>query len=459
MRKAIAAFSFAATALTFPAHARDTPPVPDQRDCARVLVTRATVDDLEALQADADCFADLEAGWDAVADHSRERQASARGSKRYRENRIAEIKRAIPPTPPAPPPSKPTPAPGYVVSPTLEGAERFHTPFDIKLGLTKAGIPGEYSDTKGAFRFVCGGNGALRRDDPVVYPGQPGKSHLHQPWGNADFTADTTPDSLRQSAATDCNDTRYSLNRSLYWQPALVNDKGEAIQPDLVVVYYKQWASDTGPCTPGAPNFIGKCVGLPNKIRFIFGWDMFDPTAPVKGAVWSCGGNKAKNLADLFAKGCKEGDTLEANTMGQNCWDGKYLDTPDHRSHVAYAGYDNRGRYYCPASHPFTIPQEENKAQWRVTADMIAADGSPRIRLSSDHMLPGGKPGATLHADYMEGWVWEAKQMWQGNCIEKRLSCSSGGLGNGFKLIGAEKPSYGWQNPKARVTLQPTPHH
>lgn len=346
---------------------------------------------------------------------------------------------------------------GYVVSPTLDGAEPVHADFPVAKGLIKSGIPGNYSDTKGAFRFVCGGNGKLAYDDPVIYPGQPGRSHLHQPWGNADFNAHTTPESLRKSAVTDCNDTRYSLNRSLYWQPALINDAGEAIQPDLVVVYYKQWATGSGPCTPGDPKFVGRCVNIPNKIRFVFGWDMFDPNAPVKGAAWVCGKNKGKNLEDLFAQGCKPGDTLTANTMRPNCWDGKYLDTPDHRSHTAYAFYDKRGKYQCPASHPFTIPQEENKAQWRVTPDMIARDGSPRIRLSSDAMLPGAKAGETLHADYMEGWIWEGKKMWYDNCIEKRLNCSAGVMGNGLKMAGAEQPKYGWQNPQPRLKIPRKP--
>lgn len=346
---------------------------------------------------------------------------------------------------------------GFVRALSLDGAEPLHAPFPIAKGLKKSGIPGNYSDTKGAFRFVCGGRGKLRYDDPVLYPGQPGKSHLHQPWGNADFTAHTTAESLRRSAATDCNDTPFSLNRSLYWQPALINDQGQAIQPDLVAVYYKQWASNSGPCTPGAKDFVGRCVNIPNKIRFIFGWDMFDPTAPVKGAAWICGGNRAANLADLFAKGCKPGDTLEANTIGPNCWDGKNIDAPDHRSHTAYAFHDKRGRYQCPASHPFAIPQEENKAQWQVTQDMLARDGSPRIRLSSDAMLPGARPGETLHADYMEGWVWEAKKLWYDNCIEKRLSCSAGVMGNGTKLIGAEQPSYGWKNPSPRLPIPKRP--
>lgn len=369
------------------------------------------------------------------------------------------------PTPtPTPPPAivQLPPKGGYVISPTLDGAEPLLAGFDVKKGLKSTGIPGNYSDTKGAFRFICGGKGVLAKVDPIVFPGEIGKSHLHQSWGNADFRAETTPDTIRQSALTDCNETPYSLNRSLYWQPALVNDQNQAIQPDLAAIYYKQWASNTGPCTPGSATYIGQCVNIPNKIRFVFGWDETKPTAKVQGAAWVCSGGSQPskhytNLDDVFASGCGAGDTLTANTMAPNCWDGKYLDTPDHRSHTAYAYYDKKGRYLCPSTHPYTIPQQENKVQWTVTADMVGkrADGTiySRVRLTSDHMLPGAKAGETLHADYMEGWVWEAKKMWYDNCIEKRLNCSAGVLGNGYKMLGAEMPTYGWKNPSPRVNL------
>lgn len=344
----------------------------------------------------------------------------------------------------------------FVPSATLAGGEAWQAPFDVTIGLVPSGMPVPYDANKGAFRFVCGGQGKLRRDDPVVYPGKPGASHLHQPWGNADFTAFTTPQSLRESALTDCNDTPFSLNRSSYWMPALVNDQGQAIQPDAVVVYYKQWASDSPPCTPGSKIFVGTCVTIPNQIRFIFGWDMFRPNAKVEGAGWYCtGGPPGRQFADLagmFAAGCKLGGTLTAVTLGPNCWDGKHLDTPDHRSHTAYADHGSRGSPRCPASHPYVIPQEENKAQWTVTADMVASDGRPRIGLSSDPMKPDAKPGETLHADYMEAWDERAKAMWFEGCIQKRLSCNDGNLGNGFKLIGAGKPPYGWVNPTARQT-------
>lgn len=372
----------------------------------------------------------------------------------------------VTPTPTAAPEPTPTPAPtttteasgGYVPSPTIEGAEELKAGFSIDLGLVAEVLPGQYEAERGAFRFVCGGQGKLAYDDPVIFPKQSGRSHLHQSWGNADFDANTTPDSLRMNAATDCNASPYSLNRSLYWMPALINDQDQAIQPDWVGVYYKQYSAGSQYCTPGAKRFVGICVNIPNKIRFIFGWDSSKPTAKVKGAAWICGGTSAYNLEDLFATGkCVAGQQLVAQTQAPECWDGKYLDTPDHRSHMSFGVFDQNGVYSCPATHPYAIPQEENKASWIVTADMYTTDSAgvvrPRIKLSSDGMLPGGKAGETLHADYMEGWVGDAKKMWYANCIDKHLSCSGGDLGNGRRLAAADKPTYGWNNPNPRVRI------
>ena len=353
----------------------------------------------------------------------------------------------------------------YVPSPNGEPAPDLTADFSIAKGLQVAWgtgkRPARSGAHEGAFRFVCGGDGKLSYDDPIVYPGQPGASHLHLAWGNEDFSAATTPESLAASAATNCNASPFSLNRSLYWMPALVHDSGQAIRPDSVAVYYKRKMASSRFCDPGAREFIGICTGLPNQIRFIFGWDMNRPLAKVQGASWYCtAGDKRHydNLDAVFASGCKPGDILVANTLGQNCWDGKNLDSGDHRSHMAYTDYSRGdGLMRCPPSHPFYIPQEENKAMFTVTADMIGPDGRSRIRLASDHMLRGSKPGQTLHADYMEAWVAQAKALWLANCIDKGLSCSGGEMGNGTQLVGAGMPDYGWKIPKPRTKAPPRP--
>jgi hypothetical protein len=50
---------------------------------------------------------------------------------------------------------------------------------------------------------------------------------------------------------------------------------------------------------------------------------------------------------------------------GNRCWDGKNVDTPDHKSHVAYpssGSFESTGP--CPASHPVRLPQLMYEVIW-----------------------------------------------------------------------------------------------
>ena len=50
------------------------------------------------------------------------------------------------------------------------------------------------------------------------------------------------------------------------------------------------------------------------------------------------------------------------------CWDGKNLDTPDHKSHVAYGqGSGASGGGACPSSHPVKLPQVMYELMWDVS--------------------------------------------------------------------------------------------
>ena len=61
--------------------------------------------------------------------------------------------------------------------------------FDIGTELINVPLPSSAApDVVGAFRFVCTA-GQVLKDDPIVYPGQPGASHIHQFYGNTSANA------------------------------------------------------------------------------------------------------------------------------------------------------------------------------------------------------------------------------------------------------------------------------
>ena len=280
-------------------------------------------------------------------------------------------------------------------------------------------------DVVGAFRFSCTA-GQVLADDPVVYPGQPGASHLHQFFGNTGVNAGTTYATLRTSGSSTCGS---ALNRSGYWQPAMIAQDGSVLKPNGWAIYYKRVPAGTAECARRAK----ACVSIPTGIRFIYGYDMLTGTPATGSIKWLCvqnGGNgvgEAATMTGALAK-CPNGAELEARLEAPDCWDGVNVDSANHRSHVAYGNYVTNG-YKCPASHPVNIPQFTNGSIWTVT------DALRTAALSSDM----GKPqGTTFHADYFEGWNPAAKAVWEANCLNKLLNCSGGDLGNGRQLKGAQ---------------------
>lgn len=296
--------------------------------------------------------------------------------------------------------------------------------------------PSAVPDVVGAFRFICNA-GQVSFDDPIVYPGQPGKSHLHQFFGNTGADASSTYASLRTSGGSTCTSP---LNRSAYWMPAMLNGKGQVVRPDYVSIYYKRRPVSDPECRrQGAA-----CVEIPRGLRFIFGFDMLNHKAQkTGGGYFNCDGPTGiaghyPTIVDV-AKNCPVGNKLGAVISAPDCWNGKDLDSPDHRSHVGYGRYGDDGGYRCPVSHPYIIPTFTLGAWYSVDETLDRSgkwDGTfASWHLSSDDM-PGMpmKPGSSFHTDWFGAWDDQVMKIWTDNCINRLLNCSGGDLGNGQQM-------------------------
>ena len=331
------------------------------------------------------------------------------------------------------PPPAPVTSASASSSVSLEGATPIASNFDplaelVTISTPPSGAP----DVVGAFRFICL-PGQLKADDPIVYPGQPGRSHLHQFFGNDSADANSTYASLRGAGNSTCISP---VNRSAYWMPAVLNGKGQVVRPDFVSIYYKRRPlSDPIVSDPTHPRYQGKGTKLPNGIRFIFGRNMLNLAEPETGAVsFGCDGptavpgNRYNNFEEA-QEGCPVGNRIGVKIGAPDCWDGKNLDSSDHRSHVSYGSFGDWGYYKCPASHPYVIPA------FSMAAWFTQAEGET-YSLVSDHMdtSPGHKRGDTFHADFFMAWDPVVHDMWEKNCIDKMLNCSAGDLGNGKQI-------------------------
>jgi hypothetical protein len=367
----------------------------------------------------------------------------------------------------------PEPAPGeWVAAPSLAGMPPIASEFDPALGMrpswgTGAIAASAVPDDVGAFRMTCGA-GDLAYVDPIVYPGTIGVSHLHQFFGLRAVRPDETYQSARAGKRTStCGVADYALNRSAYWLPALLDGKGHVIQPNLVSIYYKRLPKSAPRCNwlTDPRGQAEACVDMPQGLRAVAGFDMQAPppsrsllARPAQGGSFYCAGpgassTKADNL-EAVLPGCPAGSKLYVAINFPNCWDGKNLDSPDHRSHLAYGSYGSWGYLRCPQSHPKLIPAVHVAAEYSIEA----GDDPSLIRLASDEFegLPRGK---TLHGDFMPAWDPVAHRAFHENCIDKLLNCSGGDFGNGMQLRGAAQPSYGWINPNRLVPVPPVPGH
>lgn len=254
----------------------------------------------------------------------------------------------------------------------------------------------------GQFRISCPPS-HMSNDDPIVYPNQPGASHHHTFFGNTSTDAKTNPATLSTTGNSTCNGG--IMNRSAYWVPSMIDTSTKTpIKPTKILVYYK--------------------TEDPSKV-----------TVPPKGLRMIAGNSKATTPQDDYTRftcnevyathkpnipACKQGDTVEALLSFPNCWDGKNLDSPDHKSHMAYSSGS------CPATHPVRIPEITFNVYYAATA----AAGTANWRLASDNYT-GGTGGNSWHGDWMNGWDETFLTGIVNNCLRKAVDCHAHLLGDG----------------------------
>lgn len=272
---------------------------------------------------------------------------------------------------------------------------------------------GDPSDI-GAFRIPCR-YAKMAFNDPIVYPGQSGKSHLHTFFGNVDVNANSTVDSIANSGNSTC--AGGIANRSSYWVPSLINTRtGEPLVPTTALWYYKTGYEGV------APSAVKR---VPSGLRMISG-DMH-ATSSQYGLSWECSTSYLTRKSTIPTD-CPVGNYILMSVHFPQCWDGKNLDSPDHKSHMAFGLGGTKG---CPATHPVPLPVISLNIHYDVTAENV--NDVKNWRLSSDH--DGNPSGLSIHGDFFEGWNKTVAQTFVDNCLVKSKDCHGYLLGNGTMLL------------------------
>lgn len=268
-------------------------------------------------------------------------------------------------------------------------------------------------DGVGNFRTVCSFS-HMSYDDPIVFPRQPGASHLHVFFGNTRTSASSTTKSLRLTGNSTCRGG--IVNRTAYWVPALLDRAGNPIPPDDSHFYYKGGYF-------GIQSY--QVRPMPKGLRMIAGDQKSTKPQSPDIVTWKCFERYTGRSASIADVKCKVGEHLALSVQFPQCWDGKRLDSPDHRSHMAYP---QAGK--CPSSHPVAIPAISYSILYK-----IKNTGALRqMRLASD-MYSKSKPGGySAHADWFDGWDEAVKKTFVERCIRQENDCMSELLGDGRSM-------------------------
>jgi hypothetical protein len=276
----------------------------------------------------------------------------------------------------------------------------------------------------GAFRTGCQAT-KFAFDDPIVYPGQPGKSHLHTFFGNTGIDAYSTATSLSTTGNSTCRGG--TINRSSYWVPSMIDTRtGAPLSPMFESNFYYK----TGYALPP-----GAITEVPLGLRMIAGDPKGNPSAPSSAAIYACvwnGGNS--DWSSSIPTNCPGGDGswLIMGVDFPQCWDGVNLDSPDHKSHMTNpvnVKANNTGN--CPTTHPVALPQ----IAYQILYQVKVTGETKYWRLSSDNYDASKPAGYSGHGDYFMAWKPEIVKVWTQKCDREQKDCHSHLLGDGRMMI------------------------
>lgn len=242
-------------------------------------------------------------------------------------------------------------------------------------------------------------------DDPIVRPGKPGSSHLHQFFGSVVVDATTTYREMRASG-TSCDQ---QADTAAYWTPVLLDSNGDPVEPIRAVAYYRA-GPDIEPTS---------VVAYPPDLMMVAGNPHATEEQSLGVVAWACGTGSERTA---LPRDCTAGGSLRLLVTFPDCWNGVDTTSPHASdpaashpvaSHVvaSHVVYSTDGE--CPDTHPVSIPQ----LQLAIDFLPVAPHG---LTFSSGGILGG-------HADFWNAWDPDKLRNEVVRCLQRDLVCGVSG--------------------------------
>jgi Domain of unknown function (DUF1996) len=271
-------------------------------------------------------------------------------------------------------------------------------------GTTPTTVPVRDFDSEvadGVFQVLCNVS-HFKADDPIVFPNRPGAAHMHSFYGNTSTDHASTTESLMGSRST-CGRNLETTDKSAYWVPSVYKKNADGTSTlvtnssQISWVYYRRVGAANGPTVQP----------FPPGLRMIAGDATATSAQPLPIVKWLCGhgGPESPGIPNCTAPGMT-GEAMMAKILFPSCWDGKNLDSPNHKSHMAYATYNGT----CPSTHPVSLPEITMQAEY------------PGIYGGSSYYLASGGI-YSMHADFFNGWDPQVQNALVAECLNIARDC------------------------------------
>ena len=295
--------------------------------------------------------------------------------------------------------------PAVDISKNISAAPGFS---EIRIGPTEqAPVP-----RTGSFRIPCTVS-HMSNDDPLVYPNQSGAAHHHTFYGNTSTNSKSDLGNMAIIGNSTCNGG--IMNRTAYWVPSMIDSKTNTpIASDSALFYYKVGDFNVKPELIIAP---------PKGLRMITGNSKGNSVDTANGIFYCIDKQGNSTHWQRSIQSCPVGDVSQMVVIFPQCWDGVNLDSPDHKSHMAFPLAPG----VCPATHPVVIPEISLNIRFTITK----ANQALSWRLASDNYANTSPGGYSAHADWVNGWDEKTMAGIVKNCLQKNLDCAAHLLGDG----------------------------